>query len=111
DKQGCASERANEPAWKSLDDRSLAASWPQNSVGATTKSTKSTKMEFDELSNHAMDLLIEIRLIVEWTSVAKIRGIHAAQRLTCMKWAVVKIGRLMNFNATKLKDGIQRFLV
>jgi PD-(D/E)XK nuclease superfamily len=48
---------------------------------------------------------------VEWTSVAKIRVIHAAQRLTCMKWAGVKIGRLTNFNATKLKDGIQRFVV
>ncbi len=68
-------------------------------------------MEFDELSNRAMDLLIEIRLIVEWTSVAKIRVIHEARRLTCMKWAGVKIGRLTNFNATKLKDGIQRFLV
>ena len=58
-----------------------------------------------------MDLLIENERISEMTSVAKIRVIHAAQRLTYMKWAGVKIGRLMNFNATKLKDGIQRFVV
>ncbi len=58
-----------------------------------------------------MDLLIENERISEMTSVAKIRGIHAAQRLTCMKWAGVKIGRLTNFNATKLKDGIQHFVV
>jgi hypothetical protein len=33
---------------------------PQNSVGATTKDTKSTKMEFDQLSNRMIGCAIEV---------------------------------------------------
>jgi GxxExxY protein len=137
-----------------------------NLVKATTKDTKSTKMEFDELSNrvigcaievhrhlgpgllesayeqclahelscneiafqlqlalpvqykevrldcgYRIDILIENRLIVELKSVAEIKGIHEAQLLTYMKLAGVKIGLLMNFNVTKLRDGIKRFVL
>ena len=52
---------------------------------------------------------MEKQLIVELKSVEKIRGIHEARLLTHTKLAGVKIGLLMNFNVTKLKDGIKRF--
>jgi len=57
------------------------------------------------------DIVVENQLIVELKSVEEIRGIHEAQLLTYMKLAGVKIGLLMNFNVTKLKDGIQRFVL
>lgn len=60
---------------------------------------------------YRIDLLIENQLIVELKSVEVIKGIHQAQVLTYMKLAGVKTGLLINFNATRLKDGIQRFIL
>ena len=60
---------------------------------------------------YRIDLLIENELILELKSVDEIKGIHEAQLLTYMKLAGVKIGLLINFNVTKLKDGIKRFVL
>ena len=60
---------------------------------------------------YRIDILVENRLIVELKSVEEIKGIHEAQLLTYMELSGVKIGLLMNFNVTKLKDGIQRFVL
>ena len=60
---------------------------------------------------YRVDILVENQLIVELKSVEEIKGIHEAQWLTYMKLAGVKIGLFMNFNVTKLKDGIKRFVL
>jgi GxxExxY protein len=60
---------------------------------------------------YRIDILVENQLILELKSVDEIKPIHQAQRLTSMKLAGVKIGLLINFNATKLKDGIKRFVL
>ncbi len=60
---------------------------------------------------YRIDILVESQLIVELKSVEKILGIHEAQLLTYMKLAEVKIGLLINFNVTKLKEGIKRFVL
>ena len=60
---------------------------------------------------YRVDLLIEDKLIIELKSVDKIKGIHEAQILTYMKLAGIKTGLLMNFNVTKLKSGIKRFVL
>ncbi len=60
---------------------------------------------------YRIDILVENQLIVELKSVEQIKGIHEAQLLTYMKLAGLKIGLLINFNVTKLKDGIKRFVL
>ncbi|MBS0201905.1 MAG: GxxExxY protein [Planctomycetes bacterium] len=60
---------------------------------------------------YRIDILVESQLIVELKSVEVIKGIHEAQLLTYMKLAGVKIGLLINFNNTRLKDGIKRFVL
>jgi GxxExxY protein len=60
---------------------------------------------------YRLDVLVEKKLIVELKSVDEIKRIHEAQLLTYMKLAEVKIGLLMNFNVTTLKDGIKRFVL
>ena len=60
---------------------------------------------------YRLDMLVENKLIIELKSVEKIRAIHEAQLLTYMKLARVKVGLLINFNVTKLKDGIKRFVL
>jgi hypothetical protein len=44
-------------------------------------------------------------------SVEEFKVIHEAQLLTYMKLAGVKTGLLINFNVTKLKNGIKRFVL
>jgi len=41
----------------------------------------------------------------------QIKGIHEAQLLTYMKLAGVKTGLLMNFNVTRFRSGIKRFIL
>ena len=60
---------------------------------------------------YRIDILVENQLILELKSVDEIKGIHQAQLLTYMKLAGVKIGLLINFNVSKLKDGIKRFVL
>ena len=43
--------------------------------------------------------------------VDELKGIHQAQLLTYMKLAGIKTGLLMNFNVTKLKNGIKRYVL
>ena len=58
-----------------------------------------------------IDILVENRLILELKSVDSLKGVHEAQLLTYMKLARIKIGLLINFNNTRLKDGIKRFVL
>ena len=60
---------------------------------------------------YRIDVLVENQLIIELKSVEKLLGIHDAELLTYMKLAEIKIGLLMNFNVTKLKEGIKRFVL
>ena len=60
---------------------------------------------------YRLDVFVENVLIIELKSVEQIKGIHEAQLLTYMKLSGAKTGLLMNFNVTKLKDGIKRFVL
>ena len=60
---------------------------------------------------YRIDLLIDGKLIVELKSVAALLPIHQAQILTYMKLANLSVGLLINFNVTRLKDGIKRFVL
>ena len=44
-------------------------------------------------------------------AVEEIQGIHKSQLLTYMKLAGSKTGLLNNFNVTKRKNGIQRYVL
>ncbi len=58
---------------------------------------------------YRIDLLVEDRLILELKSVQEISGIHKAQVLTYMKLSGVPTGLLINFNVSRLADGVSRF--
>ena len=58
---------------------------------------------------YRVDLLIENRLIVELKSVKELAGVHKAQLLTYMRLSGIKEGLLINFNVTKLVDGVRNF--
>ena len=58
-----------------------------------------------------IDLLVNGDLIVEIKSVETLLPIHQAQILTYVRLAQVPIGLLVNFNVTKLQNGIKRFVL
>ncbi len=60
---------------------------------------------------YRLDLLIENKVVVELKSIDLIAPVHTAQILTYMRFAEKKIGLLINFNVTKLKDGLKRYVL
>jgi GxxExxY protein len=60
---------------------------------------------------YRIDLLVSGDLIVETKSVETLLPIHQAQILTYMRLARVPLGLLINFNITKLQNGIKRFVL
>jgi GxxExxY protein len=60
---------------------------------------------------YRIDLLVTGDLIVEIKSVETLLPIHQAQILTYMRLAKVPRGLLINFNVTKLQNGIKRFVL
>ena len=60
---------------------------------------------------YRLDLLIDNELIIELKSVEGLLPIHQAQLLTYMKLSGIKMGLLINFNVTFLKNGIKRIVL
>ena len=57
------------------------------------------------------DLLVDGCVLVEAKSVETILPIHKAQLLSYMKLLDVPLGLLINFNVTKLTDGVSRLIL
>ena len=81
-----------------------------NSASLTNWLETTFGLNFNPACGYRIGLLVEEVLILELKSVDKLTAIHEAQLLTYMKLANVKTGLLINFNVTKLKDGIKRFV-
>ena len=60
---------------------------------------------------YRVDLIVEQQVIVEIKSVSNILAVHEAQLLSYLKLANCKLGLLLNFNVTMLKDGIRRMKI
>ncbi len=65
---------------------------------------KSNKMEF----GFRTDLIVERKVIVEIKSVDAIAPVHQKQLLTYLRLSGLRLGLLVNFNESLIKDGIQR---
>jgi GxxExxY protein len=60
---------------------------------------------------YRIDLLIDNKVIIEVKSVETIIPVHLAQLMTYLKLSQCRIGFLINFNVTSLKDGIKRVIL
>jgi GxxExxY protein len=59
-------------------------------------------------AGYQLDILVEDKIILELKSVENLLPIHEAQLLTYLKLANKKLGLLINFNVTILKNGLRR---
>ena len=57
---------------------------------------------------YRVDILIENKLVIEVKSVEALNDIHLAQVLTYLKLSNCRLGMLINFNVTLIKNGIKR---
>jgi GxxExxY protein len=57
---------------------------------------------------YRLDIVVADNLIVELKACDALQPIHQAQLLTYLKLADIKIGLLINFNVSVLKEGIKR---
>jgi len=60
---------------------------------------------------YRIDLLVNGDLVVEAKSVETLLPIQHAQILTYMRLSKAPLGLLINFNVTKLQNGIKRFVL
>ncbi len=60
---------------------------------------------------YRVDMLVEDKIILELKAVEEIHGIHQAQLLTYMKLSGIKQGYLVNFNVSRLMDGLKSFVI
>ena len=68
---------------------------------------KEIKLEY----GYRIDILVEDQVIIELKAQDIILPVHEAQILTYLRFSNKKIGLLINFNVTVLKDGIRRFIL
>ena len=59
---------------------------------------------------YRIDLLVEEKVIVEIKSVELLHDVHHKQLLTYLKLSGLKLGLLINFNSTSLKESIVRIV-
>ena len=59
-------------------------------------------------ADYFIDILVEDTVVLELKSVEHLLPIYEAQLLTYLKLANKKLGLLINFNVTLLKNGIKR---
>ncbi len=57
-----------------------------------------------------IDLLVEKEIVVELKAVEAILPVHQAQLISYLKLADKRLGFLINFNVSLLKDGFHRFV-
>ena len=66
------------------------------------------EVEFDV--GFRADLIVERKVIVELKSVEREAPVHKKQTLTYIRLADMRLGLLINFGATRIKDGITRLV-
>ncbi len=58
-----------------------------------------------------LDLLVERQVVVEIKSIDALASIHTAQLLTYLRFSRVRLGYLINFNTSRLRDGFRRLVL
>lgn len=56
------------------------------------------------------DLIVENKVIIELKSIENVAPVHSKQLLTYLKITGLKLGLLINFNETLIKNGITRIV-
>jgi len=81
--------------------------------GHKVEKEKELPLIYDEIRmpcGFRVDLMVDDMVIVELKAVSELNNLHTAQLLSYLKMSKKKVGLLLNFNVTLLKDGIKRIV-
>ena len=82
-------------------------------IGLNVQKEKPMPIVYKEVKldhGYRIDLLVEEKVVVEIKTVDTFNEVHTAQVLTYLKLGNYKLGLLLNFQTTMLKNGIKRII-
>ncbi|EKT3964827.1 GxxExxY protein [Flavobacterium psychrophilum] len=74
---------------------------------------KALPLIYDEIkldAGYRIDIIIEDKFIIEIKAVEALTDVHLAQLLTYLRLSNCKLGLLINFNVSLLKNGVRRVI-
>ena len=80
-------------------------------TGLYVEKQKALPLIYEEVKldiGYRIDIIIENKLILEIKSVEALNDVHFAQLMTYLKSTDCKLGMLLNFNVSLIKNGIKR---
>lgn len=84
-----------------------------NNNGLSVEKEKPMPIVYKEIKldhGYRIDLLVENLVVIEIKTVENFTDVHLAQTLTYLKLGGYKLGLLINFHVTLLKNGIKRII-
>ena len=81
--------------------------------GLRVEKQKPLPLQYKEIRlehSYRIDLLVENKVVIEAKAVEALNDIHCAQLLTYLKFGDYRLGLLINFYVTYLKQGIKRIV-
>lgn len=85
--------------------------WEMLDQGLTVETQRLIPLSYKSRSVKAVyraDMIVDRRVLVEVKAIEKTLPVHKSQTLTYMRMTGLSIGLLINFNVTRLIDGITR---
>ena len=82
-------------------------------TGLRIEKQKSLPLIYEEVkleAGYRIDIIIENKFIIEIKAVEALNDVHLAQLLTYLKLSDCKLGMLINFNVSLIKNGIKRVI-
>ncbi|WP_317127991.1 GxxExxY protein [Gelidibacter gilvus] len=83
-------------------------------LGLSTKKELALPIVYKDIKldhGYRIDLLVENKVVIEIKTVENFTDVHLAQVLTYLKLGNYKLGLLLNFHVTTLKNGIKRIVL
>lgn len=79
--------------------------------GLNIQKQKALPLIYEEVKleiGYRIDIIVENKVIIEVKAVEALNDVHLAQLLTYLKLSDCKLGLLINFNVSLIKNGIKR---
>ena len=96
---------------ESVYEEALAYEFSLRGIVYVRQKEISLKYKGKDIGKHRIDYLVEDEIIVELKAVEIIHKIYEAQVLTYLRAMDKRVGLLINFNVTRLKEGIKRLII
>jgi GxxExxY protein len=85
-----------------------------SAIGLNVQRQKAVPVVYKDIKldlGYRIDILVENAVVIELKTVDAFNPVHEAQILTYMKFSNKRVGLLLNFNVTLLKNGIKRYVL